>query len=916
MKHATAIRAVWWCGLGLGAALLSLAPTRAIAQGAPTEQEEPAVTPDEQVEAFLRDHDLEELLAAQLRQRLAAARGADRLPLAERLGQIYVSLMGATRDPARLERLERLGRELIETVPEAQTYALRLDLAKARYLVAEGVVEDSIVRLATPAALQDAERALRTVVETFDEVGRESHRRVENLDRLEERGRLEGDPAAREALAEARRLRSLAHYYAGWTRYYLAVLAADRNIAQASLVDFGWLLSAETGQAPTIDRFPKALLRYEHIARAAIGCALASSIRGSSVDAIRWLEEVDSNPDTPENVREQVFRRRIAILCQSRRWADLAWQIERVRRSRASGSEPGRLTIREARLLAVGTLEALREPGAPAERAEIAEGLAQGALADLVAAGQVAHVLDLVQRYGTAPIGNEGFIVAYVRGLQTYDEARARHQGSGQDPSAPAATPELVNAYRQASDLLGAALESQDAARFEAERAQCGMMRGFALYYAGDFPAAADALERAASVAGDPSDAEEALWVAIVALDQGVEGGQLSLGERRDRLALLFLQEHPSSPRAAELLLRRASAGLIDDEQAVQILLSVERASPVYLSARRRAVALLYRLYRRALGPERDFAALRLADVAEEVIRLDAALATSARGQEAADAAASLVLHARQVLDALLGASAPDLQRAESMLETVERVLGQSPAIAPPEVAEELAYRRVQIALARGDDTQISRRLDELRAMDGRLSQTADRLIYSRASRAWQAAPEDVALARAVVSSGQRVIEQYPAPPEAFQDPVVAPLYATVAEAAAVVWRADQNGVFRDMAVRLDRALVENDRATASTLRRVARLSESGGDTGVALDAWRRLLSGLPAGQPEWFEARYESLRLLAGQQPAAARQALDQHKILYPEFGPEPWGQRLRDLDEQIPRAPETSPTAPSSPR
>ena len=75
------------------------------------------------------------------------------------------------------------------------------------------------------------------------------------------------------------------------------------------------------------------------------------------------------------------------------------------------------------------------------------------------------------------------------------------------------------------------------------------------------------------------------------------------------------------------------------------------------------------------------------------------------------------------------------------MLETVERVLGQSPAIAPPEVAEELAYRRVQIALARGDDTQISRRLDELRAMDGRLSQTADRLIYSRASRAWQAAP-------------------------------------------------------------------------------------------------------------------------------------------------------------------------------
>lgn len=894
MDWARAIRAALLL-LCLGAGL----PSRA--QDQPSDAE-PIVTADDQVEAFLRDQGLREVLAAQMRTRLAAAPAAERLSIAERLSKIYVSLMADARQPGQLERLERFSQQLLDAVPDAETFALKLDLAKARYLAAEGVVENATLRLASAEQMQAAERTLRSVLTTFDQIGQAVHRRVETLERLEERGRLEGDVAGREALGEGRRLRSLAHYYAGWSRYYLARLSSNPRLADEALVDFGWLLNAQPGQGPTIDRLPRALLKYEHISRAAIGCALASSVKRSYVDAVRWLEEVDSGTDVPSGVREQLFLRRILILCESRRWADLTWQIERIQRQRTVGREPGRLSMREARLLAVGTLEALQDTTAPRDRAQIAEQLAQIALGDLVHAGEVAHVLDLVQRYGTAPMGQEGFIVAYVRGLQTYDQARQSHQRSADDPSAPASEAALVNAYREAATLLAAALDAQDRDRFERERGQCGIMLGFALFYAGDFEAAADALEIVASTTADRAQAEEALWIAIVSMDEGVERGRLSLTERRDRLAFLFLQQHPGSHRAAELLVRRSASGLIDDEQAVQILLAVERQSPLYPAARRHASGLLYRLYRGAAGAARDFAAIRFADVAEEMMRLDREELAAARGEDAVRTANFIVLRGRQVLDALLGASAPDLTRAEGLLQLVESTLAEAAAEATPEVHEELAFRRLQVALARGDDAEITRRLDELRAMNGSLAQTADRLIYSRAAKAWAAAPRDPILARAVVASGQRVIGQYPAPPEGFADPILPSLYSGVAEAAAVVWRSSRAEVlFRDLAVRLDSALMDHDRGTASGLRRLAELAEAAGDQPRALECWRLLLSGLPGGHADWFEARYESLRLLARADPRAARQAIDQHRTLYPEYGPDPWGEKIRVLDQQL---------------
>ncbi|HZW09116.1 MAG TPA: hypothetical protein VFF69_04365, partial [Phycisphaerales bacterium] len=60
-------------------------------------------------------------------------------------------------------------------------------------------------------------------------------------------------------------------------------------------------------------------------------------------------------------------------------------------------------------------------------------------------------------------------------------------------------------------------------------------------------------------------------------------------------------------------------------------------------------------------------------------------------------------------------------------------------------------------------------------------------------------------------------------------------------------------------------------------------------------------MSGLREGSDGWFEARVESIRVLAQTDSPRARAVLNQHKVLYPGLGPEPWDAELRELDELL---------------
>ncbi len=863
----------------------------------PAHAQAPVAT-DAALDAYLAERGLREVQAAALRHRLRTATGATRLELANRLGTIYVELLDAATTPEQRGTIERLAKELLEQVPDAETWDLRLNLAKAQYLFAEDLAERFRLRLTTAEQRAEAERTMRAVNSVFQTIALRSNQRVEGLERIEESARVPDDPHLRAALAEARRVRSLANYYAGWSSYYIGLLTGIGSHGQDAIRAFGWLLNSP-GTPARLDRMPESLLTYEHVARAAIGVAMAESLRGQDDNAIRWLEALDRAIDLNDNARRQLVSRRLVILAAGRRWSDLDWHVTRRRRELAAEGQP-LLPVGEARLVAVLSLEALRRTDLPERARPMIELIARTAMSDLVNLGEVSHVLNLVQQFGSSQIGTEGFIVNYVRGLQAYEEAKAAHFAGTTDTSEPATDPNLITAFRAAAELLATAIITDDAGHYAAERTNAAIVEGLALFYAGEFEQAAERLGRAHAGATTAAQGEEALWLAVVALDRAAEKQGGASSAEFDRLATLYLQSYPATERAAKLLLRRLSAGLLDDAEAIEILLAVEADSPVHESALRHAARLLYRVYKRSRDEDRQFAAMRFMTVAERVLAMDRRIVSQANRAAALPAAESAVALVRQMLDVALGSATPDLERARASLETLDAIVAQT-AIDLKTIDAELAFRRFQIAFIERDTIELDRRLAALHEIGGPFSDAADRMLFNRARANWQASPTDASAAMQVVRHGARVMSRMGDGETALADPAVRALHASVAEAATTIWKARGDVAMRDTALRVDRGLLAAGFATAGVLRRIADAAEDAGHAGESLDAWRTLLAGLTPDSVAWFEARYHSMRLLWKVEPARAAEVATQHRLLHPNFGPEPWGAKIRELHDEI---------------
>lgn len=898
--------------LSIGVSIITLVVLSSAANARQPADDSLVSTPEAIVEEYLSDRGLQDLLATQLRHRLVYSVGPDRIAIAERLGRLYVDRLSKVTSPDDRQELEKASRELFKLVPEADSFELRIDLAKVGYLRAENMAERERLKLASPEERSEAERVLRSVAPMFQEIGAKVGRKVESLERKDQAGR--DEEGLKEQLNSARRVRSLAMYYNGWTNYYLAFLTGNPALAARSLEDFGYILNAVPGKPASIERMPVALLKFDHVARAAVGCALSAALKpGGDAEALRWLDTIQAAEGLSPAVSGELFRYRAVVLAGSKRWSDLNSFVRR-RLKAPQGGKATPLSPVEARLLAVLTLDATDANKKPAANsADIIATLAQVALGELVTQGRVGDVLDLVQHYGTAPIGQDGFIVQFVRGLQTYERARTEHTAAG-NSSDLATDAGVINRYREAAKVIQLAVESADGSKFPAERAHASMMLGRALYYAGEMKAASDQFQKTAQATQDLKLREEATWLAIVSLDRAVDAGDRTFVGDRDRLATLFLNTYARSPNASVLLLRRAGSGLLSDDATIQILSEVSPDSPLHSVAQRQIAEILFKAVRKSAPADRDAKGRAFLDAAEQALKLAFRDATAGGATNPSEPAQAALRSARQIAEVALSLVPPDAARAEAALDAIDQ-LGQFVKLDVASIEDELMYRRVQVAVERGRTDLSEPLIAKLRGRGGPFAVAADRAVLRSALVAWRAAPTSVSLATAVVSSGSRVADSLAAKPGAADDPNNQSIFNDVAEAARVLWRANKQPSIRDLALKFDRLLVASRTPPASALQRYAELSEEAGDPTAALESWRRLLSGLDPTKPDWFEARYNSIRLLIKADSNSAREVLAQHKMLNPDMGPEPWGSKLRDLDSTLGNLAPTPTPAPISP-
>ncbi len=870
-----------------------------------------AASSDEALERYLQDHGLDRLLAENLWRRFNATPRQEQLELAKRLAALYSRMIVSASDPAAQRAIEDSVDRLLAAAPEADTIELRLNLARAAFARVEPVLDRWRLRLGVETAAIDAMARVGVLARDLADIAGRAQQRVLALERQEDAMRASDDRVLVEALAAARRHRSLARFHAGWACTLGAEFDPQHRdvLAAEAQKHFGWLLNAAPGESAKPEAAAVQLFRFEHVARAAVGAAVAEALRGGTDAGMRWLDLLENAEGVAAEVSEQVFIRRIQVLGMTGRWELLQNWVSARRAADGKGDRAPRLSTAEARLIAVLATES--RPSAESDRAA-ARRLASTAVEHLLLNAEWGHARDLAERYPELTRG-DSFTALMTRGLQAIERARAALPPAMPDTKPPA---EVAGMFTRAVQEFEIAAR---AASTEAHRGAAMLMLAATLFEsradAATLLRASEGFESAAANIADKPRAADALWMAIRAAEAAALEPQASpdLTARRDRLLAEFVGAHPLDARAAEVTLRRALSAQGPSEAIARELLAIPESSPAYLTARREAARVLYENFRVAAQSERAFAARRFVAVAEPLLAADARQAQPPISDAAAAQRAGAF--ALRIADALLAASPPDVAGALRALDLVAQ-LAAADAIADPEAAAEIEFRRLQIALIRGDGALAESLIGSIRARSERFGAMCDAVLFEEAAKRWEstrASPDDRSRAEAaerLVAEGRRLlsIEETPAATH-LASPDWTMIRVTIAQAAAELWRTRRDAAQRDLALLLYRIAARERPNDAGIIRGSAEIDEAAGEWASAAEKWALLLGSLDAGTKAWHESKLRLLGALARSDPPRAAQLLRQHRVLYPDDGPPEWraryaeiARRLRELGEGTP--------------
>jgi len=819
----------------------------------------PAFAQPHATEAALQEagmHDVQEAHLLELLRR--AGEGEARAAVIERLAELYTRQL---RDmPAGSEQRGQIAArawELAERAGDSVAIELRLTLMLDRYLPIERAAElDELGLIAEPDRVA-AIAELRELHTRFRAMAQQSVADAALSDRRARAAESEQDAAQARSLS---RDRSLAAYYAAWSGLTLGTLER-RDISTDTLRWFGWLLGAQ-GELPRLDGVHPASLEFEHVARAAIGVGRSHARNRDWLLAEQWLRQVIDSDRVKPAIRAQAGGRMLRLKVDRGAWVEAQAIADGLRR--AVEGEP-HLPTPEARYLAIGALTELREG---ANRAEVRL-VAESALRDLIARGEIGHVLDLRRRFGASGLLGDGFIGLYATGLDRLEEA----QNAG--------TPGL---YLDAAHRLLQAGDHADAPRFPVQREDALLKAAFCEIRAGR-PRQAEGIARKV-LAGAPSEqaGEEARWLLIVAMDEAQDPRQR--GELTESVRD-FVTRYPGTERANRLLVRHAGTEVLEPGLASEGLRSIAEDDPLVLSARRVLARMVYRVW---IGSGRRDDAAR-----EELIGLIDWIWERESSSATTDSADDRLEIARLALDAALGARSQDLDRAERAMAIAQSVVSGNPSLA--RFGEELTLRSVEIHAARGRFDEAARLADALHQSVSTSATAADRLLLSALLRRLETEPDDHGAAALGVRIGTRVVAEMVPP---------APQRLTMDTSRVVdrIWRmaaseADRlnDAPMRAVALRLARVVLERGMPSGQGLREMADLAARAGDADAELQAWSVLLSASSSDEEAWWEARYHTLRLLVDSDPDAARRAFEQHKVMHPMPGLLPWTGMIDEL-------------------
>lgn len=818
---------------------------------------------------YLERLGLSKLLAIHLQEQLEAAKGEERNDLVMRLATIYSQLLEAASDQADRIDLEQRAQKLLATAPKESTDELRLALFRGSFRAAEKIAEDHRLRQSTPQQVDQAKETLTGLIPKL----RDLRMHLRKQSDLAERRLIRASGAQMVTLVqEAKRYHRLlaqCKFLNAWALYYQSWLHQRSENARIAEVLFADLLEAESSR-PQPEDISVDLRSNEAIARSILGMALCKSLTASSITAIRWVQLLE-HEQTFGELRTQAPVWKITVHLEHDEFRAARSILENVQADE-------QVPLTWIRLAAVYALEA------KSQNAEAGK-LAQWAVAQLAARGELQQVSDLAQRYGADALGSSGFAMRYVRGVGHYQRARDLH-GSQR----PTVEMRLVELYERAAVELEAALSEPDAFRYTQAAAGCRWLIAWCSYFQSRFLDARSEFEEVIDEL-PAEDAPEALWMAIICLDNIVKASNSpSLAAELSSLISRFLAQYPSSPRAPRLIVKRAAASKSTSLKVIEELLSVPANSEAYEDARKQAALALYKLFRDSSGTQRS-------TYGKEYLVVAAPLLNDAPDMDAASNE-QYISRCRRILEVALSEEVAQLLVATKAFDALDRLEFD---LLPYQ--DEIDYRRVQESLLNNNTFAAARVARELwqRNQGSIWSRGAQRTVFNSVRQQLKNntnVPEALGL---IVKCGQRILTEFEAQPDSIKRSSVLAYHIAVADALMQQFKeyAIQQSA-HDALILYEKVLSVRPR-DAHVLRAVAELSEKSGNNQRALTCWRALVAGSDQSTESWYEAKYHLILVLAEMDLQRARAVMHQLKLLNPDYGPEPWRALLAALDKRI---------------
>ena len=832
----------------------------------------------DEVALFLEARGFDRLLAMHLEDQLDELTGEERADTARRLARLYAQLLMVADDSVDRTYLETRGMQLIDDMPAGEVDDLRVELLNGRYLVAEDIAERRRLRLDDLGETERAIEILDGLLEELQRIRLRSQKQLEDLGRSLQRGTPFRSTSRREKLLRKQQLLRRVDYLLGWGHYYRAWLGDDPLAAERAEESFASILELAPGSISP-EYVSRDLRSREIVAWSILGMAASRGLTQKAASSISQWFDLLEDANVPESIQAILPGWRLAVLLDAGRFQEALALLE------SNESEGTGTPASWWRMAAVHALED--------QRARSSQRLADRSIAELASRNALGHLYDLVERYGNVLSDREGFAFAYARGVLLFEEAKSLEDE--EEASRPEA---VMAAWREAGRQLALALNESDGARWGSTQVDCAALLGWCLYLEGRIEQARDrflwVLEQA-----ETGRHEEALWMAIVCQDSVVRAAaDEEAGRQLEQLVDRYLERFPGGPRSGELVVRRADLQEPSFE-AVESLLRIQEGDPAWARAQQQAARMLYRMYSELQGEEREQAGSRYLSTAVPLLIRDLE-----RGRSDPEAAGRAIARSRRVLEVALDERLLRLVAATTVLS---ECLPNRLVVDPPEgFVEEMTFRTVQLALRQDRIDSAEQAVDSLLERDptGLWTRRAIRECFRRSLADWKEAGADADRrdeSRRLVRFGRLILGEHRTIAEAFEHQGMVAVASTVAAAELDLWQRGGGTATARQAWLLFGDLLAVHPRNQSFLRGRGLLAASQDDREEGIRCWRLLVSGTSSGSESWFEARVNLLELLEGIDPAHARSVLMQHRVLFPDWGPEPWGSRLRAIRDRL---------------